>query len=135
MAYSVVTCNYLLFQCAQVLRGILDAGAACRLFSNDITPGPGFATLQFAESTFPGYARWNMNGVWSDPLKVADGDYLVSTVSHTFSCTGASNNVVYGWYIVQDNKVLAAGRFLAPYTMGPGTNINLAIAIEDFFSP
>lgn len=129
---EIVACNSLLADVAAFLRSDLNVGSALRLFANNTALGPGMALMQFQEASFPGYARWNLTGVFGNPLKVQDGEYAFTSVPHVYNATGASNCTVYGWYIVKNNKPRYASRLIVPTLMSFPATLSIKVTIEDF---
>ena len=69
-----------------------------RLFKNNITPSDTDTAGTFTEATFPGYAAITLTGAtWS----AAAAGSIAYSAQQTFTCTGASTDDIYGYYITQ----------------------------------
>jgi hypothetical protein len=68
-----------------------------RLFQNNITPSDTDTTATYTESTFTGYAGLTLTGAtWG-----AASAGSIAYAQQTFTCSGASAQSVYGYYINQ----------------------------------
>jgi len=114
------------------LRHQLNADHVLRLFGNNYIPGPNSTFADFQESSFPGYARWDLAGVFPPQFKVQEGEWAIQSPVHTFTCTGASSFAVFGWYIVNQGLVRYAYRFPELIPLGPGVEIPVRVTIESW---
>jgi hypothetical protein len=130
MALGVVATDTVLQFVIGTLRNELNVGHSLRLFSNNYIPVPNSSFLDFQESSFPGYARWNLNGVFEPQLKVRNGEWAIRSPQHTFTCTGASPFAVFGWWMVKNGLVKFAWRFPALVSLGPGVDIPVKLTLE-----
>jgi len=112
------------------IRNELNVGHAMRLFVNDYTPTPASTVLDFQEASFPGYARWNLDGVFPPQVKVRDGFWAFATLYHTFLCVAASSQTVYGWFIIKDFLPKVAYRLPTPVPLGFGVNVTVRVVFE-----
>lgn len=110
----------------------LNVNHALYLFSNNYIPGPNSQWIDFQEASFPGYARWNLNGVFPPFFKVQEGEYAIQSPVHTFTCTGASSLAVFGWYIVNQGLVRYAYRFPELISLGPGVEVSVRVTVESW---
>jgi hypothetical protein len=132
MPGDLVASNGWLFQRAKAAQELLNSNHVMRLFGNDYAPTPESAEIDFIEATFPGYARWNMTGVWKDPLKVQSGNYAIRSARHTFVCVGPTAFTVYGMYILEGTFVKFSARFPSPIPMGIGAIVTVSPTVEVF---
>jgi len=114
------------------LRNQLNADHSLRLFSNNYIPGPNSTFVDFAESSFPGYARWNLNGVFAPQIKIQEGEWATISPTHVFTCTGASSEAVFGWYIVNQGLVRYAYRFPELVSLGTGIEVAVKVTLESW---
>lgn len=69
-----------------------------RLFKNNITPADSDTAGTYTESTFTGYAAIGLTGgSWN----AASGGSISYSAQQTFTCSGASSENVYGYYLTQ----------------------------------
>jgi hypothetical protein len=69
-----------------------------RLYQNNITPSDTDTTATFTEATFTGYAAITLTGAtWS----AAAAGAIAYSAQQTFTCSGASSNSIYGYYVTQ----------------------------------
>ena len=130
MAGNLVALNFGLVGVANLTRAVLNNGHSLRLFCNNIQPTPGMSELDFSEISFNGYNRKNLNGLWAVPLKIRDGEYLLRTGALSWTCNAASDQIVYGWYIVGDNNAKYAARLPDPIELGPMTSFSVAVQLS-----
>lgn len=68
------------------------------LFQNNITPSDTDTKATYTAATFPGYAAIALTGAtWS----TASGGSIAYSAQQTFTCSGATSQSVYGYYIYQ----------------------------------
>ena len=132
MAVLLIPHNRQLLDVMASVRAQLNAGANMRLFQNSFIPEPGDTLLDFNEANFPGYARWSLASQFGAPIKVRDGQYAIRSLEHTFTCTGASSSIVYGWIIVVNEQVYWSYLFSDPIPMGPAVSFIVKATLEDF---
>lgn len=108
----------------------INAGHTLRLFGNNIFPVPEMQFPDFQESSFPGYARWSLDGQFDPTIKVRNGHYAIRSPEHVFTCTAASAHAVFGWWIVKDGLVKFAWRFPELVSLGPGVEIPVKVTLE-----
>jgi len=130
MPQLLIATNWQVDNVLSTLGAALNVGHTLRLFSNNIFPHPSMQFADFQESSFPGYARWSLDGQFAPTIKVQDGHYAMRTVQHVFTCTGASPFAVYGWWMVKDGLVKFAFRFPTLVSLGPGVEIPVKVTIE-----
>lgn len=71
-----------------------------KLFKNNITPADGDTAATYTESTFTGYASVALTGAsWNNV--VAGSGQIVNGTQRSFTCSGASAENVYGYFLVQ----------------------------------
>ncbi len=69
-----------------------------RLFRNNITPSDTDTAGTYTEASFPGYSAITLTGAsWN----AASGGTITYSAQQTFTCTGASTDDIYGYYVVQ----------------------------------
>lgn len=69
-----------------------------RLYINNITPSDTDTTATFTQAGFPGYASITLPGAsWN----AAAAGSITYSAQQTFTCSGASTDDVYGYYIIQ----------------------------------
>ena len=130
MATRLIALNWQVDNVLSTLGAALNVGHTLRLFSNNIFPHSSMTFPDFQESSFPGYARWSLNGQFQPTIKVADGHYAMRSPEHVFTCTGPSPFAVYGWWMVKDGQVKFAFRFPQLVSLGPGAEIPVKVTIE-----
>jgi len=130
MHTGIVATNSLVQFCIANMCNELNVGHSLRLFTNNYIPGPNSGVLDFQEASFPGYARWNLNGVFPPQVKVEEGYYASVTLPHTFTCTGASAFAVFGWFIIKDFIPKLAYRFPELIPLGPGVEFEVQVTLE-----
>ena len=69
-----------------------------RLYQNNITPADSDTAGTYTESTFTGYASITLTGAsWN----AASAGSIAYSAQQTITCSGASSQNVYGYYITQ----------------------------------
>jgi hypothetical protein len=69
-----------------------------RLYQNNITPSDTDTTATYTEANFTGYAAIALTGAsWN----AASAGTITYSAQQTFTCTGASSNTIYGYYVTQ----------------------------------
>ena len=69
-----------------------------KLFKNNITPSDTDTAGTYTESTFTGYAASSLTGAsWG----AAAAGTITYGSQQTFTCSGASAESVYGYYVIQ----------------------------------
>jgi len=69
-----------------------------RLFQNNITPADTDTAGTYTESNFTGYSSITLTGAsWN----AASSGSIAYSAQQTFTCSGASSQNVYGYYITQ----------------------------------
>lgn len=130
MPGEISASNAVLEQVAGGLRASLNWGHVLRLYVNDYEPTPASVLSDFAEATFPGYAEFDLTDQWEDVYKIVDGEYQFATPVIPFLSTGASVEVVYGWFIVGGSKVKLSGRFLDSTLMSSGVSLPARVLVQ-----
>lgn len=104
-----------------------------RLFQNNITPADTDTAGTYTESTFTGYSSINLTGAsWN---AAASGSISYGS-QQTFTCSGASSQNVYGYYVTQVTSGIlmwAERDASAPFaitTSGDAVKITPAITAE-----
>lgn len=93
------------------------------LYTNDLPLDPDKENPgAYIEATYAGYARFATLGTWSAPVRDGTGLYHISSGPWTFAVnTGAVGQVVYGWFLLRDTRVVLMERFAgAPLTIQVG---------------
>jgi hypothetical protein len=127
MPGEIVASNALLKDRAEVIRTFFNSNHSLRLFVNDVKPVPGFVLASLTEATFPGYARVNMAAKWKPVWKVIDGEYQFSSFDVTFTATGASSEIVYGWMLVGGSTLKLSCRLPFGKLMTTGQSLTVRI--------
>jgi hypothetical protein len=94
-----------------------------KLYSNDYTPVDGSNAGNFTEATFPGYAPVVINGDdFEAAVIVADVAHSTSVVTPSYTCTGGAGQLVYGWFMIENDfgTAILAQRFNVPRNMITG---------------
>lgn len=69
-----------------------------RLYQNNITPSDTDTAGTYTEATFTGYAAITLTGAnWN----AASAGTITYNAQQTFTCSGASSNNIYGYYVTQ----------------------------------
>ena len=69
-----------------------------KLFKNNITPADTDVAATYTESTFTGYASITLAGAsWNS----AAAGSISFSAQQSFTCSGASSESVYGYYLIQ----------------------------------
>lgn len=69
-----------------------------RLYQNNITPSDSDTAGTYTEATFTGYAGITLTGAtWN----AAAAGTIAYSAQQTFTCSGASSNNIYGYYVTQ----------------------------------
>ena len=69
-----------------------------KLFKNNNTPADTDTAATYTEAAFTGYAALNLTGAtWN----AAAGGTITYSAQQTFTCSGASAESIYGYFIVQ----------------------------------
>jgi hypothetical protein len=69
-----------------------------RLYRNNITPSDTDVAGTYTEASFPGYAAITLTGAsWN----AASGGSIAYGAQQTFTCSGASTDDIYGYYVTQ----------------------------------
>lgn len=130
MPGEIVASNALLRKRSETFRTYLNSGMSLRLFANQFTPTPADKLASFVESGFPGYLRVNLDNQFQAPAKVKDGLYETKTLTQSFTCTGATNQVAWGWFITDGVDVLLSRPFIVGVEMAPGKSVELIIKVQ-----
>lgn len=70
-----------------------------KLFKNNVTPDENSTAATFQEATFPGYAPITLAGAdWAS----AAGGSIQTSAQKSWTCSGASIDDIYGYFIVQE---------------------------------
>lgn len=115
--------NFALVDLALLQTHLVDS--VMHLYQNDVTPTPALVLGDLTVATFTGYAGVDL-AAWGNPFLDAENMATILSPLATFRPTGtAIQNVIYGWYILDDGGLLvAAGRFEnAPLPMGATSNV------------
>ena len=73
------------------------------LYINNITPSDTDTTATYTEATFTGYAAITLTGAsWN----AASLGVIAYSAQQTFTCSGASSNSVYGYYVTQTTSTI-----------------------------
>jgi hypothetical protein len=100
----------------------------CHLFSNNYTVVDATTLADFTQATFTGYSSVAVaRADFSAPAITSNVAYANTSAPPTFTCTGGSAQLVYGWYLVGDSsgKVYAAQNFAAARNMATGATEQL----------
>jgi len=124
---EIVASNVLILERAQRFRELLNVGHSLHLFKNPFQPKPQSKLSEFSESIFPGYLIINLDGKFGAPKKVKDGEYQSESLSLTFTCTGPTNEVCYGWLIRDNFNVKLSHKFFVPVPLGTGKVITFKV--------
>lgn len=103
-----------------------------KLYKNDVTPSQSSVAGDFTVADFTGYVNKTLtSGSWVAPATVSN-KAVSSYASQTFSCTGGSSQVVYGYYIVgaSSGTLILAERFATSRTMSNGVDLTLTPSIS-----
>ncbi|MDE3022473.1 MAG: hypothetical protein KGI54_11510 [Pseudomonadota bacterium] len=69
-----------------------------RLYQNNITPSDTDTAATYTEANFTGYAAITLTGAsWN----AASAGTITYSAQQTFTCSGASSNSIYGYYVTQ----------------------------------
>lgn len=69
-----------------------------RLYQNNITPSDADTAATYTEATFTGYSAITLTGAnWN----AASAGSITFNAQQTFTCSGASSNSIYGYYVTQ----------------------------------
>jgi hypothetical protein len=69
-----------------------------RLFQNNITPSDTDTAGTYTEANFTGYSAITLTGAsWN----AASAGTIAYSAQQTFTCSGASSNSIYGYYVTQ----------------------------------
>lgn len=69
-----------------------------RLYQNNITPSDTDTAATYTEATFTGYSAITLTGAnWN----AASAGSITFNAQQTFTCSGASSNSIYGYYVTQ----------------------------------
>jgi len=102
-----------------------------RLYQNNITPSDTDTTATYTEANFTGYAAITLTGAtWN----AASGGTITYSAQQTFTCSGASSNSIYGYYVTQTTSTILAWSerdALAPFAIA---NIGDAVKITPSIS-
>lgn len=72
-----------------------------RLYINNITPSDTDVTGTYTQAGFPGYAQIGLTGAsWN----AASAESIAYSAQQTWTCSGASTDDVYGYFIVQQTS-------------------------------
>ena len=72
-----------------------------KLFKNNITPSDTDTAATYTEATFTGYSAIPLTGAsWN----AASAGTITYSAQQTFTCTGASADSIYGYYVVQSSS-------------------------------
>jgi hypothetical protein len=108
------------------------------LYKNDYTPVDGSTQADFSASTFTGYASEPVaRADFGAPAIVGHIAYALLGFVPTYTCTGGSPELAYGWFMFSNisEKVVAAQRFDNPRAMASGATETLdpfRIALQTF---
>lgn len=94
------------------------------LYTNNYTPVDGSAAGSFTAATFTGSDPWSLlPGDWPAAAIVANVAESTYPDTPTWTNTGATTELCYGWYAVTllGGIVAAAQRFDSPRNMTPGS--------------
>lgn len=103
-----------------------------RLFSSNTTPAETDTAATYTESSFTGYAAATLTGAsWGAPVEGAPTS--ISYAQQTFTCSGASSDTVYGYYMTRvttADLILAERDAAAPFSITTsGDNIKITPSI------
>jgi hypothetical protein len=101
-----------------------------RLYQNDITPSDTDTAATYTVSSFPGYANITLPGAsWNAP----SAGSITYSAQQAFTCTGATSQPVYGYYLTQLTSgilVWSERAAAAPFTItNVGDSVRLTPAI------
>lgn len=69
-----------------------------KLYQNNITPSDTDVAGTYTEANFTGYAAITLTGAsWNAP----SAGTITYSAQQTFTCSGASSNNIYGYYVIQ----------------------------------
>lgn len=129
---NIVTSNIQIKNVLNIVRTTLNTNlSSLRLFTNNFTPDPTSTFFDFVEASFPGYAFQPLNARFGVPLGIGTGYYQSQTPLFRFNCTGASAQVVYGWYITSFADVLYSSAFLNPVSLFNGQIVAIQIVLQE----
>lgn len=95
------------------------------LYQNNYTPVDASSVLDFAPSTFTGYAEIVLAPAdWNVPVIIGGVAYISTLINPTFTCTLGGPQNAYGWYLREDTTdiVMAAAKFNAARSMAAGAS-------------
>lgn len=105
----------------------MQTGVSLHLFQNVFSPAPDSPGSAFHESSFPGYSAVNLGGLLSGPTLVVPGQYELTTTMISFTCTGATSQVIAGWYMRRSVAIVAAEAFTTPIPLANGTQYTIQL--------
>jgi hypothetical protein len=124
---EIVVSNAFLLERIAATRTDLNVGHWLYLFTNDFTPTEADTLSAFVEAGFPGYAPLPLAGLFSDPIKSRDGEYVSAIPLQSWTCTGAANEWVYGWYVRKGGTVQMSLVLDAPILVNSGVVVEVQI--------
>jgi len=93
------------------------SGLSLRLFQNDITPSRLSVAADFVVADFSGYMNIDL-GAWVVAVDTVEEEPVMQAPESVFTdSTGAVDNVIYGYYILDGGAVIAAEKFTTPVPM------------------
>lgn len=102
-----------------------------KLFQNNITPSDTDTAATYTEATFTGYSSIALaGGTWG----AASGGTITYGAQQTFTCSGASSQSIYGYYVIQTTSTVllySERDVAAPFVItNSGDNIKLTPTIS-----
>lgn len=114
---------------------VSNANMNLKLFKNDYTPRPQDQQGAYVEADFTGYApKTGLSNAWNAAVTV-NGQAYVALAPAVFTKSGATGNLIYGWYLVDSlGVVIFAERFVnAPIDMNiNGAQITVTVQFKLF---
>lgn len=132
MPQLIASNNFLSTRASQV-DADMTAECVVRLFVNNLTPTPANVRADFAEAGFTGYAPRTLVSAPIGKIKVRDGLYQIGWGPFTWTNTGATTQVIYGFYVTGGATSLwVSKRFDSPVPLVPLAPISCKVLVQEW---
>jgi len=127
---ELVSLNRVLKLQADSLHARLSSICFVQLFNNPAFPTPGSLRDDFTRASYVGYTPQTLSGAFTLPIKLLDGVYVLTTPAIPWHVIEANDQVIYGWFIQDDEGLLFAQSFDQPIVLTDGLDFSFTITIQ-----
>jgi hypothetical protein len=130
---NILAVNYAVQSVISLWRAYLQSGSTLRMYQSNNTPTLADTWADYVEATFAGYSFVDLTGAFPGTLNVEPGEYQCALPQYTFTCTGGTDQTVYGAAVLdQLGGLWFVFPFATPVVFSLGVAINVQLSLQEW---